>query len=376
MNGQAHKYDVNNYTLSKYINTYAFMYLITMITKVAFITGITGQDGSYLAELLLQKDYFVHGMIRRSSSMNTSRLDDIFTNPQLILHYGDITDSSCLSSILSNIRSTYADMDILEIYNLAAQSHVKVSFEMPEYTADTDAFGTLKLLEAIRINGLADKARYYQASTSELYGLVQEVPQRETTPFYPRSPYGVAKLYAYWIVKNYRESYNMYACNGILFNHESERRGHNFVTRKITLGLNKILNNESDRLVMGNIDAQRDWGHAIDYVEGMWKILQHNTPEDFVLSTGEMHTVREFIELAFKHKNIEIAWKGNGVDEIGYDKNSGKEYVFIDPKYFRPAEVEQLLGDSTKAHTILGWKPAMTFEEIVKRMVDHDCPSK
>jgi len=376
MNGQVHKYDVNNYTLSKYINTYAFMYLITMITKVAFITGITGQDGSYLAEFLLQKDYFVHGMIRRSSSMNTSRLDDIFTNPQLILHYGDITDSSCLSSILSNIRSTYADMDILEIYNLAAQSHVKVSFEMPEYTADTDAFGTLKLLEAIRINGLADKARYYQASTSELYGLVQEVPQRETTPFYPRSPYGVAKLYAYWIVKNYRESYNMYACNGILFNHESERRGHNFVTRKITLGLNKILNNESDRLVMGNIDAQRDWGHAIDYVEGMWKILQHNTPEDFVLSTGEMHTVREFIELAFKHKNIEIAWKGNGVDEIGYDKNSGKEYVFIDPKYFRPAEVEQLLGDSTKAHTILGWKPAMTFEEIVKRMVDHDCPSK
>lgn len=351
------------------------MYLITM-TKVAFITGITGQDGSYLAEFLLQKDYFVHGMIRRSSSMNTSRLDDIFTNPQLILHYGDITDSSCLSSILSNIRSTYTDMDILEIYNLAAQSHVKVSFEMPEYTADTDAFGTLKLLEAIRINGLADKARYYQASTSELYGLVQEVPQRETTPFYPRSPYGVAKLYAYWIVKNYRESYNMYACNGILFNHESERRGHNFVTRKITLGLNKILNNESDRLVMGNIDAQRDWGHAIDYVEGMWKILQHNNPEDFVLSTGEMHTVREFIELAFKHKNIEIAWKGNGVDEIGYDKNSGKEYVFIDPKYFRPAEVEQLLGDSTKAHTILGWKPAMTFEEIVKRMVDHDCPSK
>lgn len=375
MNGQVHKYDVNNYTLSKYINTYAFMYLITM-TKVAFITGITGQDGSYLAELLLQKDYFVHGMIRRSSSMNTSRLDNIFTNPQLILHYGDITDSSCLSSILSNIRSIYADMDILEIYNLAAQSHVKVSFEMPEYTADTDAFGTLKLLEALRINGLAEKARYYQASTSELYGLVQEVPQRETTPFYPRSPYGVAKLYAYWIVKNYRESYNMYACNGILFNHESERRGHNFVTRKITLGLNKILNNESDRLVMGNIDAQRDWGHAIDYVEGMWKILQHNTPEDFVLSTGEMHTVREFIELAFKHKNIEIAWKGSGVDEIGYDKNSGKEYVFIDPKYFRPAEVEQLLGDSTKAHTILGWKPSMTFEEIVKRMVDHDCPSK
>lgn len=375
MNGQVHKYDVNNYTLSKYINTYAFMYLITM-TKVAFITGITGQDGSYLAEFLLQKDYFVHGMIRRSSSMNTSRLDNIFTNPQLILHYGDITDSSCLSSILSNIRSTYADMDILEIYNLAAQSHVKVSFEMPEYTADTDAFGTLKLLEALRINGLAEKARYYQASTSELYGLVQEVPQRETTPFYPRSPYGVAKLYAYWIVKNYRESYNMYACNGILFNHESERRGHNFVTRKITLGLNKILNNESDRLVMGNIDAQRDWGHAIDYVEGMWKILQHDTPEDFVLSTGEMHTVREFIELAFKHKNIEISWKGSGIDEIGYDKNSGKEYVFIDPKYFRPAEVEQLLGDSTKAHTILGWKPAMTFEEIVKRMVDHDCPSK
>ena len=343
------------------------------MSKVAFITGITGQDGSYLAELLLDKGYFVHGMIRRSSSMNTSRIETIFTNSHLKLHYGDITDSSCLSSILSNIRMKYVDMERLEIYNLAAQSHVKVSFEMPEYTADTDAFGTLKLLEAIRINGLVEKTRYYQASTSELYGLVQEVPQRETTPFYPRSPYGVAKLYAYWIVKNYRESYNMYACNGILFNHESERRGHNFVTRKITLGLNKILKGETDRLVMGNIDAKRDWGHAKDYVDGIWRILQHDVPEDFVLSTGEMHTVREFIEMVFKHKNIDIAWKGEGVDEIGYDKNSGKEYIFIDPKYFRPAEVEQLLGDSTKAHTLLGWKPTMSFEDIVRRMVDHDC---
>jgi GDPmannose 4,6-dehydratase len=295
-----------------------------MSKKIALITGITGQDGSYLAELLLEKKYIVHGLIRRSSSINTNRIEHIFSNPCLKLHYGDLTDSSCLVSILATIKSQYLEMERLEIYNLAAQSHVKVSFEMPEYTADTDAFGTLKLLEAIRINSLEKLARFYQASTSELYGLVQEIPQKETTPFYPRSPYGVAKLYAYWIVKNYRESYNMHATNGILFNHESERRGHNFVTRKITLGLNKILKGETERLVMGNIDSQRDWGHAKDYVEGMWRILQHDKPDDFVLATGEMHSVREFIEAAFKLKGIDIKWKGEGINEIGYDEKTGK----------------------------------------------------
>lgn len=343
-----------------------------MAINVAFITGITGQDGSYLAELLLEKHYEVHGLIRRSSSINTHRLDSIFKHPRLHLHYGDMTDSSCLSFILATIKDKYPNMSVLEVYNLAAQSHVKVSFEMPEYTADTDAFGTLKLLEAIRINRLEPLTRYYQASTSELYGLVQEVPQSETTPFYPRSPYGVAKLYAFWIVKNYREAYNMFACNGILFNHESERRGHNFVTRKITMGINKILKGETDRLVMGNIDALRDWGHAADYVEGMWRILQNDKPDDFVLSTGEMHSVREFIEIAFSHVNIQINWKGEGVNEVGYDKQTGKEYVFIDPKYYRPTEVEQLLGNSTKARTILGWKPQITFDELVSRMMKHD----
>jgi len=345
-----------------------------MSKKIALITGITGQDGSYLAELLLEKKYIVHGLIRRSSSINTNRIEHIFSNPCLKLHYGDLTDSSCLVAILAIIKNQYPEMERLEIYNLAAQSHVKVSFEMPEYTADTDAFGTLKLLEAIRINNLEKITRFYQASTSELYGLVQEIPQKETTPFYPRSPYGVAKLYAYWIVKNYRESYNMYATNGILFNHESERRGHNFVTRKITLGLNKILKGETDRLVMGNIDSQRDWGHAMDYVEGMWRILQNDNPDDFVLATGEMHSVREFIETAFKLKGINIKWKGQGINEIGYDETSGKEYVFIDAKYFRPAEVELLIGDATKAKTVLGWKPNINFDELVRRMVIQDCP--
>uniref|UniRef100_A0A6C0DE63 GDP-mannose 4,6-dehydratase n=1 Tax=viral metagenome TaxID=1070528 RepID=A0A6C0DE63_9ZZZZ len=345
-----------------------------MSKKIALITGITGQDGSYLAELLLEKEYIVHGLIRRSSSINTNRIEHIFSNPCLKLHYGDLTDSSCLVAILANIKNQYPEMGRVEIYNLAAQSHVKVSFEMPEYTADTDAFGTLKLLEAVRINNLEKITRFYQASTSELYGLVQEIPQKETTPFYPRSPYGVAKLYAYWIVKNYRESYNMYATNGILFNHESERRGHNFVTRKITLGLNKILKGETDRLVMGNIDSQRDWGHAMDYVEGMWRILQHDVPDDFVLATGEMHSVREFVEIAFKLKGINIKWKGKGIDEIGYDEKTSKEYIFIDAKYFRPAEVELLIGDATKAKTVLGWKPIINFEELVKKMVDRDCP--
>ena len=264
-------------------------------------------------------------------------------------------------------------MEILEIYNLAAQSHVKVSFEMPEYTADADAFGTLKLLEAIRSNELSNKTRFYQASTSELYGLVQEIPQKETTPFYPRSPYGVAKLYSYWIVKNYRESYNMFACNGILFNHESERRGHNFVTRKITKGLGKILSGETNKLVMGNIDSERDWGHAKDYVYGMWLMLQQEKPDDFVLATGEKHSVREFIEKTCALKDIHIVWKGSGVNEIGYDKNTNKEYIFIDKKYYRPAEVDLLIGDSTKAKTILGWEPQITFEKLVSKMVEHDC---
>ena len=343
------------------------------MSKVAFITGITGQDGSYLAELLLSKKYKVHGLIRRSSSINTSRIDHIFNDSNLILHYGDMTDSSCLNSIISSIKLRYIQMHRLEVYNLAAQSHVKVSFEMPEYTADADAFGTLKLLEAIKSNNLSHITRFYQASTSELYGLVQEIPQKETTPFYPRSAYGVAKLYAYWIVKNYRESYDMFACNGILFNHESERRGHNFVTKKITSGLGKILRGESDRLVMGNIDSERDWGHAEDYVEGMWRILQNDKPEDFVLSTGEKHTVREFIEKAFALKNIIISWRGSGVDEVGYDERTGKDYVFIDSKYYRPAEVELLIGDSSKAYKELGWKHNVSFDQLVERMVNHDC---
>ena len=341
--------------------------------KVAFITGITGQDGSYLSELLLDKGYKVHGLIRRASIINTNRIDHIFSNKNLILHYGDMTDGASLYKILNDIKNLYTNMDRLEIYNLAAQSHVKISFEMPEYTADTDAFGTLKLLEAIINNNLKDITRFYQASTSELYGLVQEVPQKETTPFYPRSPYGVAKLYAYWIVKNYRESYGLFACNGILFNHEGVRRGHNFVTRKITLGLNKILKGKMNKLIMGNLDSLRDWGNAKDYVEGMWRILQHDTPEDFVLATGEMHSIKEFIEEAFKLKGFDIKWRGEGVDEIGYDVISGKELVFVDAKYFRPAEVSQLLGDPTKAKTLLGWEPKTTFKELVREMVENDC---
>jgi len=341
--------------------------------KIAFITGITGQDGSYLSELLLEKGYKVHGLIRRASIINTHRIEHIFSNKNLILHYGDMTDGASLYKILNDIKNLYTDMDRLEVYNLAAQSHVKISFEMPEYTANTDAFGTLKLLEAVINNNLKNITRFYQASTSELYGLVQEVPQKETTPFYPRSPYGVAKLYAYWIVKNYRESYGLFACNGILFNHEGTRRGHNFVTRKITLGLNKILKGETDKLIMGNLDSLRDWGNAKDYVEGMWRILQHDIPDDFVLATGEMHSIKEFIEEAFKLKGFNIKWKGEGVDEIGYDETSGKELIFVDSKYFRPAEVSQLLGDPTKAKTLLGWIPTTTFKELVREMVENDC---
>lgn len=341
--------------------------------KVALITGITGQDGSYLAELLLEKEYHVHGLIRRSSSINTNRIDHIFYNSRLVLHYGDMTDGASLYKIINNIKNLYPEMERFEVYNLAAQSHVKVSFEMPEFTADTDAFGTLKLLEAVMNNNLKNITRFYQASTSELFGLVQEVPQKETTPFYPRSPYGVAKLYAYWIVKNYRESYGLFACNGILFNHEGCRRGHNFVTRKITLGLGQIVRGETDRLIMGNLDSLRDWGNAKDYVEGMWLMLQHDKPDDFVLATGEMHSIKEFIEEAFKLKGFDIKWKGTGVDEIGYDQKTERDIIFIDSKYFRPAEVEQLLGDATKAKTILGWESKTSFRELVKEMVNNDC---
>lgn len=343
------------------------------MSKVAFITGITGQDGSYLAELLLSKNYIVYGLIRRASTINTQRIEHIFNDPNLKLNYGDLTDSTCLTMCLSNIQKTHLDMERLEIYNLAAQSHVKVSFEMPEYTADTDALGTLKLLEAIRSNGLSDKVRFYQASTSELYGKVQEIPQSETTPFYPRSPYGVAKLYSYWIVKNYREAYGMFACNGILFNHGGVRRGHNFVERKITLGLGKILRGETDRLVMGNLDSKRDIGNAKDYVEGMWLMLQQNEPDDFVLATGKMYTIRELIEIAFEMRGIHIGWKGEGVNEIGYDVNTGKEYIFVNEKYFRPTEVDLLLGNPAKAYSKLGWKPKTDIVDLIREMVEQDC---
>ena len=351
-----------------------FIFMVLPI-NVAFITGITGQDGSYLAELLLEKNYMVHGLIRRSSSINTNRIDHIFQNPNLKLHYGDLTDGTCLTSCLSNIRNTYPTMNRFEIYNLAAQSHVKVSFEMPEYTADTDANGTLKLLEAIRSCGLTKIARFYQASTSELYGLVQETPQNENTPFYPRSPYAVAKLYSFWIVKNYREAYGMFACNGILFNHESERRGHNFVTRKITLGLGKILKDTSGKevLKMGNINSMRDWGHAKDYVYGMWLMLQQNEADDFVLATGQTHSVRKFIEKAFLCRNIQLTWQGEGIHEQGLDSVTGKVMVMIDQRYYRPTEVDLLLGDASKAREKLGWIPKIGFDELVESMVHKDC---
>jgi len=344
--------------------------------KIALITGITGQDGSYLAELLLEKNYQVWGIIRRCSNINTQRIAHIYNHENLTLKYGDLTDSSNLLNILYLIKQTYSDFERLEIYNLAAMSHVKVSFEMPEYTADTDGVGVLRMLEAMRSSGISDKCRFYQAATSELFGLVQEVPQKETTPFYPRSPYGVAKLYSYWITKNYRESYNMFACNGILFNHESPRRGETFVTRKITQGLQHILNDDKATLVMGNIDAKRDWGHAKDYVEGMWRMLQCDIPNDYILSTNEYHSVREFIEKAFSLRGINILWKGSGLDEIGYDGKTGREMIFINEKYYRPAEVEELLGDSTKARTELGWNPEYSFNELVKEMVDSDCKDK
>ena len=341
--------------------------------KIGLITGITGQDGSYLAELLLKKDYFVWGIIRRSSEINTNRINHLYENEKLILRYGDLSDGSNLLHILFEIKTTYPKLERLEIYNLAAMSHVKVSFEIPEYTADIDGLGTLRLLEAVRSSGLFNKTRFYQASTSELYGKVQEVPQKETTPFYPRSPYGVAKLYSYWIVKNYREAYNMYACNGILFNHESPRRGPTFVTRKITRGLNMILKGERDRLVLGNIDSKRDWGHARDYVYGMWLMLQQEQSEDFVLATNEFHSVREFVEQAFKIKGFNIKWKGEGLNEVGYDTKTNKELIFISEKYFRPSEVDELLGDSTNAQKKLNWKPIINFNQLVEEMVKSDC---
>ena len=341
--------------------------------KISLITGINGQDGSYLAELLLDKKYEVWGLIRRSSNINTQRIDHLYPNKSLTLRYYDLTDNCNMVHIINEIKEHYNQIDVLEIYNLAAMSHVKVSFEMPEYTGNVDGLGVLIILEAIRNSGIQDKIRFYQASTSELYGKVQEVPQKETTPFYPRSPYGVAKLYGYWITKNYRESYGIYASNGILFNHESPRRGPTFVTRKITRGLNMILDGSRDRLILGNIDAKRDWGHAKDYVEGMWRILQHVEPDDFVLSTNEFHSVREFIEKAFKLKGFDIMWKGIGLDEVGYDLNTGRELVFISEKYFRPAEVEELLGDSTKVRTLLEWKPSYSFDDLVEEMVKMDC---
>ena len=342
--------------------------------KVALITGITGQDGSYMAEFLLEKEYKVWGIVRRASDINTHRINHIFDNTNLIIKYGDVTDGSNLLHLIYQIKETYGDkLDRLEIYNLAAMSHVKVSFEVPEYAAETDGVGVLKLLEAIRSSGIQEKIRFYQASTSELFGLVQEVPQKETTPFYPRSPYGVAKLYGYWITKNYRESYDMFAVNGILFNHESPRRGPTFVTRKITRGLNSILKGEQDTLVMGNLNSKRDWGHAKDYIYGMWLMLQSDIPNDYVLSTNEFHSVREFIEKSFALKGFDIAWKGEGIEEIGYDKNTGRELIFVDERYFRPAEVEELLGDSTKARTELGWEPSYSFDDLVKEMVEQDC---
>lgn len=340
--------------------------------KKALITGVNGQDGSFLSDFLLEKGYEVHGIIRRSSSFNTSRIEHLYieelkSSENFYIHYGDMTDTSNIIRLISEIKPD-------EIYNLAAMSHVKVSFETPEYTADVDGVGTLRILEAVRILGLEKKTRIYQASTSELYGKVQEVPQRETTPFYPRSPYGVAKLYGYWITKNYRESYDMFAVNGILFNHESERRGETFVTRKITMAAARIAHGKQDKLLLGNLDAKRDWGYAKDYVECMWLILQHETPEDFVIATGEMHTVREFATLAFKHAGIEVEWQGEGINEKGINVKTGEVVVEVNPDYFRLAEVELLLGDPSKAKKLLGWNPTSTsFEELVEIMVTHDC---
>ncbi|MFA5074610.1 MAG: GDP-mannose 4,6-dehydratase [Candidatus Babeliales bacterium] len=337
--------------------------------KKALITGITGQDGSYLAEFLIEKNYQVHGLVRRSSSSNTSRIDHIcedFVNfDKIILHYGDLTDSTNLIRILQEVQPD-------EIYNLAAQSHVQVSFETPEYTANADAIGTLRLLEAIKILGLQNKTKFYQASTSELYGKVQEIPQKETTPFYPRSPYAAAKIYAYWITVNYREAYNIFACNGILFNHESERRGETFVTKKITKAIANIKYGLQDKILLGNLDAQRDWGYAKEYVQAMWLMLQQEKSQDFVIATGKTYSVKKFLELAFKYINFDIEWVGVGVNQKGIDLKTGKILVEVDPKYFRPTEVDLLIGDPTKAERELGWKAKTTLTELVKIMLDYD----
>ena len=338
--------------------------------KIALITGVTGQDGAYLAELLLNKNYEVHGIKRRASSFNTSRIDHLYKDKHkedvnFFLHYGDLTDSTNLIRIIQEVQPH-------EIYNLGAQSHVKVSFEVPEYTANSDALGTLRILEAIRILKMENKVKFYQASTSELYGKAQEVPQTETTPFYPRSPYGVAKLYAYWIVKNYREAYGMFACNGILFNHESPLRGETFVTRKITRAASKIKLGLQEKLYLGNLNAQRDWGHAKDYVEGMWRMLQHDKPEDFVLATGKTTTIREFCNLSFKELGIDIIWEGEGENEVGIDQSSNKEIISIDKNYYRPTEVDLLIGDASKAKKLLSWTPKYDLESLVKEMVNAD----
>ena len=338
--------------------------------KIALITGVTGQDGAYLAELLLNKNYEVHGIKRRSSSFNTARIDHLYKDKHkedvnLFLHYGDLTDSTNLIRIIQEVQPH-------EIYNLGAQSHVKVSFEVPEYTANSDAVGTLRILEAIRILKMENKVKFYQASTSELYGKVQEIPQTETTPFYPRSPYGVAKLYAFWIVKNYREAYGMFACNGILFNHESPLRGETFVTRKITRAASKIKLGLQEKLYLGNLNAQRDWGHAKDYVEGMWRMLQYEKPEDFVLATGKTTTIREFCNLSFKELGIEIKWEGEGENEVGIDQSSNKVIISIDNNYYRPTEVDLLIGDASKAKKLLSWTPKYELESLVKEMVNAD----
>jgi len=340
------------------------------MNKTALLTGITGQDGSYLAEFLLEKGYEVHGIKRRSSSFNTNRIDHLYKDPhqkdnRFFLHYGDLTDTSNLVRIIQQIEPD-------EIYNLGAQSHVQVSFEVPEYTVDSDGIGTLRLLEAIRLLDMTDKIRFYQASTSELYGKVQEVPQSETTPFYPRSPYGAAKLYAFWIVKNYRESYGMFACNGILFNHESPRRGETFVTRKITRAASRIKVGLEDKLFLGNMDALRDWGFAGDYIKGMWMMLQQDKPEDFVLATGKMTTVRDFVKMSFERLGIDLDFSGHGVDEKGIDKVTGKTLVEVDPRYFRPCEVEQLLGDPSKAKKLMNWQTEVSVEQLCHMMVDSD----
>ena len=335
------------------------------MTKTALITGITGQDGSYLSELLLEKGYEVHGLVRRSSSHNTQRIEHLLGNPHLHLHYGDLTDSLNIVRLVKEIEPD-------EIYNLGAQSHVKISWDCPEFTAESDALGTLRLLEAIRINGLTKKTRFYQASTSELFGLIQEPIQSEKTPFYPRSPYGVAKLYGYWITVNYRESFGIFACNGILFNHESPRRGENFVTRKITLAATRIKAGLQDCLYLGNLDSKRDWGHAKDYVEGMWRMLQADKPEDFVLATGTTTSIRDFVKLAFKECGIELEWSGKGVEEKAVNKATGKVVVAVNQEFFRPAEVDLLLGDSTKARTVLGWKPNYDLAALAHEMVQED----